>query len=85
MRYLLDEWHGTPEWADRLADEKCGGRKEKKRTTVEIGEKYKVSWTFNPDEEPEIMIVTEANKNWFETVMNDPENDTLEFEKIEEE
>lgn len=67
------------EWADYLADQKCGGKRERNRKTVEIGERYKVYFCGNYDE---TVTVTEENKAYIENDLNDPENDIREYEKV---
>ncbi len=78
---VFDEYK---EWADVLHEEKCGGereRPEKKRSTVKIGDKYKVYFC---DSFEGVEVITAENKAWFEFQMNDPECDTWWFEKITE-
>ena len=67
------------QWADFLADMKCGGERERARFTVEIGTRYNV---YEYGTFVETIAVTEENKALIERDLNDPENDVIDYERI---
>ena len=66
----------SPEFADLLHDEKCGGRPDPIRHTIHLGQRFR---HYRYGELEEIVTVTPDNKTEIEDAINDRENDIDEY------